>query len=327
MKKCGLVASGGGYRSFYTAGVLVWLQRQGVPVVHVTSTSSGNNIILDYLMWDWTNEELPPVLTKTFRLNFKDIFEVFANFAGLQPPLLPNGSYLFTVDKNKCRKSLGLDKPERRDLLAAHLSTVKWDISTTNLTRRKSELFKINQILSVIDKASLDRFMDIFIAGITTIPYFRAVKMDDQYYLEGGYTDNTPLRALFEDPEVEEIIAIDFTDYDFHAELEKIYHQNLLIMVPNGIEMNLLVNDLQWNLPNSAVLAQANLINQMLTTLSKPSLEIAGKTYYYKPLHILKPKNLESMTIALKDMRAQKEYFKIGEQEIAAAFKSRPELA
>jgi hypothetical protein len=65
----------------------------------------------------------------------------------------------------------------------------------------------------------------------------------------------------------------------------------------------------------------------MLTTLNKPSLEIAGKTYYYKPLHILKPKNLESMTIALKDMRAQKEYFKIGEQEIAAAFKSRPELA
>lgn len=319
MKKFGLVASGGGYRSFYTAGVLVWLKRQGIPVVHVTSTSSGNNIIIDYLLWDWEKEELPPVLTKTFRLSLTDTFEVFYNFIGLQPPLPFNGSYLFTVDKNRVRKSLGLDKPERRQLLAHHLKTMKWDIFATNVTRRKSERFKINEVLTTIDKASLDRFMDIFIAGITTIPYFKAIKMDDQYYLEGGYTDNTPLRSLFENPEVEEIIAVDFTDYDFHAELDKIYRQNPLMLALNGIEMNLLVNNLQWNLPNSAVLSQAVFINQLLQSLNQSSLEVAGKTYTYKPLHILKPKNLESMTVALEDVTAQKDYFKVGQQEIEAA--------
>ncbi len=320
MKKFGLVASGGGYRSFYTAGVLVWLKQHQIPVVHVTSTSSGNNIILDYLLWDWEKEELPPVLNKTFRLNVKDIFEVFSNFLGLQPPWLPNGSYLFTVDKNRMRQSLGLDKPERRQLLAQHLKTIKWDISTTNVTRRKSELFRINDILTAIDKTSLERFMDVFTAGITTLPYFRAVKMDDQYYLEGGYTDNTPLRTLFENPEVEEIIAIDFTDYDFHAELDKVYHQHPLALALNSIEMNLLVTDLQWNLPNAAILSQAVFINQMLQSLNQPSLEVGGKTYTYKPLHILKPKNLESMTISLEDITAQKKYFKLGEEEIEAAF-------
>ena len=319
MKKFGLVASGGGYRSFYTAGVLVWLKRQGIPVVHVTSTSSGNNIILDYLLWDWDKEELPPVLTKTLRLNFKDIFEVFSNFSGLQPSLVPNGSYLFTVDKNRCRKSLLLDNPERRKLLANHLETVKWDIVVTNLTQRKSELFRINEVLSVIAKSSLDRFMDIFIAGITTIPYFKAIKMNDQYYVEGGYTDNTPLSSLFENPEVEEIIAIDFTDYDYHAELDKIYGQLPLVLGLNSIEMNLLVNDIQWGLLNIAVLSHATFINQLLNTLNKSSLEIAGKPYYYKPLHILRPKNLESMTISLKDMKAQKEYFQKGQQEIKEA--------
>jgi predicted acylesterase/phospholipase RssA len=187
------------------------------------------------------------------------------------------------------------------------------------VTRRKSERFKINEVLTTIDKASLDRFMDIFIAGITTIPYFKAIKMDDQYYLEGGYTDNTPLRSLFENPEVEEIIAVDFTDYDFHAELDKIYRQNPLMLALNGIEMNLLVNNLQWNLPNSAVLSQAVFINQLLQSLNQPSLEVAGKTYTYKPLHILKPKNLESMTVALEDVTAQKDYFKVGQQEIEAA--------
>lgn len=322
MKKFGLVASGGGYRSFYSAGVLVWLKRQGILVNHVTSTSSGNNIILDYLLWDWDKEDLPPILTKTFRLNLKDIFEVFFNFAGLQPPLLPNGSYLFTIDKNRCRKSLLLDKPERQQLLAQHLKAVTWDILTTNLTRRRSEQFRINEVLSTIDKSSLDRFMDVFIAGITTIPYFKAITINNQYYLEGGYTDNTPLRSLFENPEVEEIIAIDFTDYDYHAELEKIYRQNALTLMPNSIEMYLLASDIQLSLPNVAVLSQATLINQLLKATNQSSLEIAGKIYYYKPIHILKPKNLESMTVSLKDMTAQKDYFKLGQQEIEAAFKS-----
>jgi len=322
MKKYGLVASGGGYRSFYTAGVLVWLTRHDVPLVHITSTSSGNNIVLDYLLWDWEKEELPPVLTQTVRLSFKDIFEVFKNFAGLQPAFMPNGTHLFTVDKNRCRRSLLLDDPERRNLLERHLQAVKWDILATNLSQRKSELFSVNEILSAVDDASMDRFMDVFIAGITTIPYFKAVKMDDQYYLEGGYTDNTPLRSLFQDPQIDEIIAIDFTDYDYHSAVDQAYKKGALVFLSNSIEMNLLVSDIQWSLPNIAVLSQAMFINRLLETLGKSSIEVNGKTYYYKPLHILKPKNLESMTIALKDMRAQKEYFKIGQTETEALFDS-----
>jgi predicted acylesterase/phospholipase RssA len=324
MTKYGLVASGGGYRSFYTAGALVWLRRQGIPVVHLTSTSSGNNIVLDYLLWDWDQEALPPVLTKTQRLSFKDIFDVFSNFAGLQPALMPNGSHMFTVSKSRTRKSLLLDDARRRGLLAAHLEEVRWDIMTTNLTERKSELFSVNEILVAVDDASLDRFMDLFIAGITTIPYFKARKVDGCYYLEGGYTDNTPLRTLFEDPEVDEIIAVDFTDYDYHAALEKAYNKLSLVMVANSIDMNLLVSDIQWNLPNAAVLSQAIFINQLLETLDKPSIEVAGKSYFRKPLHILKPKNLESMTVSLKDVTAQKAYFKLGQEETERLFTSMP---
>jgi predicted acylesterase/phospholipase RssA len=322
MTNYGLVASGGGYRSFYTAGALVWLKRHDIPIVHITSTSSGNNIVLDYLLWDWEQEALPPVLTQTQRLNFRDIFDVFSNFAGLQPALMPNGSHLFTVSKSRCRKSLLLDDARRRDLLASHLGDVRWDIMTTNLTERRGEVFRVNDILAEVDDASLDRFMDVFISGITTIPYFKARKVDGQYYLEGGYVDNTPLRALFEDPEVEEIIAVDFTDYDYHAALDKAYNKLSLVMLANTIEMNLLVSDIQWNLPNTAVLSQAVFVNQLLDALDKPSLEVAGKTYYRKPLHILRPKNLESMTVSLKDVTAQKEYLKLGQEETERLFDS-----
>jgi hypothetical protein len=84
MTRYGFVASGGGYRSFYTEGVLVWLKRHGQSVVHIASTSSGNNIVIDYLLWDWQQEELPPVLTRTVRLNVTDIFHIFSNFLGLR---------------------------------------------------------------------------------------------------------------------------------------------------------------------------------------------------------------------------------------------------
>ncbi|MGD8623943.1 MAG: patatin-like phospholipase family protein [Anaerolineae bacterium] len=325
MTKYGLVASGGGYRSFYTAGALVWLKRNDVPVVHVTSTSSGNNIVLDYLLWDWERETLPPVLTQTQRLSFRDIFDVFSNFAGLQPAFMPNGSHMFTVSKSRCRKSLLLDDAKRRDLLATHLGEVQWDIMVTNLSERRSETFRVNDILASVDDAGLDRFMDVFIAGITTIPYFKANKVDGQYYLEGGYIDNTPLRALFQDPAVDEIIAVDFTDYDYHSALEKAYSKLSWVMLANSIEMNLLVSDIQWSLPNTSVLSQATFINQLLEALDRPSVDVAGKTYYRKPLHILRPKNLESMTVSLRDVTAQKDYFKLGQKETELLFASMPE--
>jgi len=322
VRRYGLVASGGGYRSFYTAGALVWLKRQDIPVAHITSTSSGNNIVLDYLLWNWEKEALPPVLTQTLRLNVKDIFKVLSNFAGLQPALMPNGSHLFTVNKSMCRRSLLLDDLERRGLLASHLDDIRWDIMTTNLTERRSDLFSVNDILARIDEESLDRFMDVFIAGISTVPYFKALKVDQQYHLEGGYVDNTPLRSLFEDPEVDEIIAVDFTDYDYHSAIEKMYKKLSLVMLSTSLEMNLLVSDIQWSLPNAAILAQAAFVNQLLETLERPSLEIAGKTYYRKPLHILRPKNLESMTISLGDAGAQKEYFRLGQEQTSRLLES-----
>jgi len=58
----------------------------------------------------------------------------------------------------------------------------------------------------------------------------------------------------------------------------------------------------------------------MLAVLGQASAEIGGKRYYRKPLHILRPKDLASMTISLKDSSAQKRYFELGLQEAEARF-------
>jgi len=320
MTRYGFVASGGGYRSFYTAGALVALQRRGLPVVHIASTSSGNNITLDYLLWDKNAEELPPVLTRTMRLGVKDIFHVFSNFLGLRPQLLPTGSHLFTVDKDSCRKALLLDDPKRQTILADALQGVRWEISTTNLTKRTKQGFSVNEILKSFDAASISRFMDVFLAGITTIPYFKAITIDGDYFIEGGYLDNTPMAGIFQDPEVDEIIAVDFTEYDYHTELEKIYRSSVFTLPLTGIDTHLLVSDLQLTLPNKRIFAQAELINGMLAAMKKTSVEIDGRTWFRKKVHVLRPKNLESMTISLKDATAQKRYFELGLAEAAALF-------
>lgn len=324
MKKYGFVASGGGYRSFYTEGALVWLRQNGVAISHIASTSSGNNIALDYLLWDQEKEELPPVLTRTIRLSVEDIFHVFKNFLGLRPSLIPNGSHLFTVDKDSCRKSLTLDQPARQEILNRNLVGVNWDIFTTNLTKREGRFFRINEVLSEINPATLDHFMDVFLAGITTIPYFKAIEIDGDFYLEGGYINNTPLRTMFEDPEVDEIIAVDFTDYDYHDALKKLYATQVFTLPLNSIDTYLLVSDIQLSLPNIKIFTEAERINRMLEVVDKTSMEVDGKTYYHKPIHVLSPKDLESMTISLKDSTIQKKYFELGRNDMARLLTDSP---
>ena len=45
------------------------------------------------------------------------------------------------------------------------------------------------------------------------------------------------MRSLFEDPDVDEIIAIDFTDYDYQTELERLYRTQMITLPFNSIDM------------------------------------------------------------------------------------------
>ena len=119
---------------------------------------------------------------------------------------------------------------------------------------------------------------------------------------------------------MDEIIAVDFTDYDYHRELDKLYRSKSFTLPFNSIDTHLLVSDMQLTLPNTRIFAQATLINEMLKAMGKQNAEIGGKRFFAKPLHVLRPKDLESMTISLKDSSAQKRYFELGQQEAAAMF-------
>ena len=77
------------------------------------------------------------------------------------------------------------------------------------------------------------------------------------------------------------------------------YRSTVFTLPVTSIDTHLLVSDLQLTLPNKRIFAQAELVNRML--------EAVGKQ-----IHILRPHNLESMTISFKDATAQKRYFELG---------------
>jgi hypothetical protein len=60
----------------------------------------------------------------------------------------------------------------------------------------------------------------------------------------------------------------------------------------------------------------------MLEATRRSSMEIDGREYRYKPLHVLKPANLKSMTIALADSSLQKKYFELGQMEVQTLFQA-----
>ena len=129
-----------------------------------------------------------------------------------------------------------------------------------------------------------------------------------------------PMRTLFEDPQVDEIVTIDFTDYDYRTDLDSLYRTQILTLPFNSIDMYLLVSDVELGLPDKKIFSQAMLLNKLLASIGKDAVDIDGRTYSREPIHVLRPKNLESITISLKDSTAQKEYFRLGQKETEALF-------
>jgi hypothetical protein len=121
---------------------------------------------------------------------------------------------------------------------------------------------------------------------------------------------------------VDEIIAIDFTDYNYQTELERLYRTQMITLPFNSIHILLLSSDMELCLPNKKIFSEAAQLNNLIAAFGKDSIEIEGRTYFRKPLHILRPKNLKTMTISLKDSTAQKKYFELGQKEAESLFAS-----
>jgi predicted acylesterase/phospholipase RssA len=162
--------------------------------------------------------------------------------------------------------------------------------------------------------------MDAFLAGITTIPYFKAISIDGDYFIEGGYLDNTPLAHAVRRRRGRRNHCRRLHRLRLSPRTRQALQSSTFSLPFTSIDTHLLVSDMQLSLPNTRVFAQAKLINDMLKAMGKKSVDIDGKRYYAKPLHVLRPKDLESMTISLKDSSAQKRYFELGQQEAATLF-------
>ena len=109
----------------------------------------------------------------------------------LRPSRLPAGTYPFAVDKDNCGKSLALEEPQRQAMSNAHWAAVEWDIM-----KHEESSFKANDVSSRIDESTLSYFMDAFLEGITTIPYFNVISIAQEYSYSDVHSGTSPPCAL-----------------------------------------------------------------------------------------------------------------------------------
>lgn len=192
--KRALVLSGGGAKGSYELGVYKALKRLGIKIDIITGTSIGalNGAVLctgDYRkakrMW------LKLSASDMFNYTFKDSKE----YPKIAKDILKNKGLKFDkaeeiirglLDENKIRKS-----------------KIDYGLVTVNLNSMVPKMLTKSQI----PKGKLISYV---IASATCFPMVEMKKIDNDYYVDGGYYDNLPINLAI-DMGADEIIAVDLS--------------------------------------------------------------------------------------------------------------------
>ena len=205
------------------------------------------------------------------RLSVTDIFHVFSNFLGLRPSLLPTGSHLFTVDKDNCRKSLLLDDPHRRAVLADSAA----QRALGHSRHQPDEAAKHAISTSTTSCETIDDAASIALHGRLSRRHHHDPLLQGDHHrrrllhrgrLPGQHAARQHLpgsggrrdHRLSTSPTT--TITPNSTRFTARASSRLPF---------TSIDTHLLVSDLQLTLPNKRIFAQAELINRMLEAMGK----------------------------------------------------------
>lgn len=158
-KSISLSISGGGLRSLASLGVIAYLQEQKFKIEMISGTSGGALVAL-LIAHGLTQEEI-----KNFYLSIKktDIFR-------------PTFFSLCSLHKLELKL---LELLKNKEIIIPYV------VCITNLKTGEPEyIYSTNCSQKDIIKAT--------IASCSLLPFFKPVKINNEYYIDGGYSDNLP---------------------------------------------------------------------------------------------------------------------------------------
>lgn len=197
--KYGLALGGGGLRGAYQAGVVKALKEIGIDIVAVSGTSIGaingafvvqNDV--DKLISLYENITFKDVFKNDIGLDFsKDIFD-FKNVFKIIVEYIKNNGLDNTALRNTLCQYLDVDKIYR--------SKCDFGAIAFSLTEKEGVKYFKNDIPK-------SEFIDRILAS-ACFPIFKAQKIKEEEFLDGGISDVVPINMLIEKG-IKNIIAVD----------------------------------------------------------------------------------------------------------------------
>lgn len=226
----GLVLSGGGTKGAYQIGAYKALKELGIEFDGIVGTSigalNGAFMVQDdvEIMEDiWLNKDY-----KSFMDLEEDYYERYKNIS-----FSPKNLNSIIELMNKARKNEGIDITPLKNLLKEHIDEDKIRSSTRDFGLVTVYIDKkiIPQHL-MKEEIPNGKLVDYLIAS-ASLPIFQLEKLDDKLYLDGFFSDNTPV-GLLVNQGYDDIVAIMLsTDAPKEKILSKYKDVNLTIIKPS----------------------------------------------------------------------------------------------
>lgn len=228
-----IVLAGGGAKGAYELGAWKALRKLKIKYDIVTGTSVGalNGAFMvqgDYLkaMWMWQNIDFDMVFETDFTGNvnsfdgMKELFKLYAK--GVMKGGLDVSNLEQTIDHYINEEKF-------------YRSRIRYGLVTVNLSNLKP-------ITLIKEEIPRNELKDYLMASATCFPAFKTKKINQNYYVDGGYYDNLPIDLAIS-MGATEVIAIDISGKGIIPKKKKIYSVPITYIKPRNDIGSFLVFD------------------------------------------------------------------------------------
>lgn len=211
-----IVLSGGGAKGSYEIGVWKALRKLNINYDIVTGTSVGalNGALM-------VQKDFLKALFLWYNLDYDDIFEVKKDY---------NKDDIYKLYKEGILSG-GVDISHLENTINKYINVNKFfksDINFGLITVKVPSMKTIKMTKKELNKNNLK---DYLVASASCFPAFKLKKIDNEYYIDGGFSDNMPINLAVE-MGADEIIAVDLDEIGIKRNLK--YNVDVTYITPKN---------------------------------------------------------------------------------------------
>ena len=211
-----IVLSGGGAKGSYEIGVWKALRKLNINYDIVTGTSVGalNGALM-------VQKDFLKALFLWYNLDYDDIFEVKKDY---------NKDDIYKLYKEGILSG-GVDISHLENTINKYINVNKFFKSEINFGLITVKVPSMKTIKMTKKELNKNNLKDYLVASASCFPAFKLKKIDNEYYIDGGFSDNMPINLAVE-MGADEIIAVDLDEIGIKRNLK--YNVDVTYITPKN---------------------------------------------------------------------------------------------